>query len=95
MPELSDTLTRARNAHRAGQHRQAELLYQQLLQADGGNANHWHSHAVACREQGKLAEAVASFQHALQLNAQSADSYLGLAQVLIEQGNRFRGDTGR
>jgi Flp pilus assembly protein TadD len=88
MPISSEVLARARSLHQAGHSRQAELLYHQILQTDGANADIWHLHGLACQDQGKLADAAASFQQATRLNGQAADSYFCLASVLMDQGKR-------
>lgn len=79
---------RARAAHRAGDLRQAEQLYRQLVQAEGSDAAAWHRLGHVQEGQGKLDEAAASYEQALRLQPRLAEAHWDLGRALVGRGRR-------
>jgi tetratricopeptide (TPR) repeat protein len=88
MPTVAETLQQARLCHHAGDLRQAERLYQEVVQADGHRPEVWHFLGEACQGLGRLPEAAASYRQSLGLDPASAETHFRLATALADQGQR-------
>jgi tetratricopeptide (TPR) repeat protein len=88
MPTITETLQQARLCHHAGDLRQAERLYQQVVQADGQRPDVWLMLGQASQGLGKLPEAAASYRQSLGLDPASAETHFRLATALADQGQR-------
>ncbi len=83
MPTLSETLALAWQYQQSRNFAQMELLCRQILAADAGQAEAWRLLGKAAQAQGRIDEAIAHFQRALQLQPDGAETYsdLGIAQA--------------
>ncbi len=81
MSPANDTLRLAMQHHRAGDLRQAEQLYLQVLAREPDNADAHHLLGMAAMVQGQSQRAVEHFERAVQHNEQSVDfrHHLGVA----------------
>jgi Flp pilus assembly protein TadD len=74
-----DMLEQARRFHQAGKLAEAERAYQQILQANGHDAEVWYQLGDAVLGQGRRAEAAERFRQALELQpdhvAEAPDSW--------------------
>jgi tetratricopeptide (TPR) repeat protein len=84
VPTVAETLDRALAYRRAGQPREAESLYRQVLEGEPANFAACCGLGAAMRAQGKLPEAIACLERALRVNPESAEARLDLAVVLAE-----------
>jgi tetratricopeptide (TPR) repeat protein len=73
-------------AHQAGQVRQAEQLYRQVLQDDPAHAQAGYLLAAACHAQGNIEEAMAAGRQLLHHWPQHAPAHNLLGVLLAEQG---------
>jgi tetratricopeptide (TPR) repeat protein len=76
-----ELLTLASTSFQQGSLQEAEQLYRQLLDYDPRHPEGHYGLGVALRGQGRLAEAVASFQQAVQLRPDFAEAYNALGSV--------------
>jgi len=65
---------------------QAETIWREILRVEPNNGKAYNNLGNALRRQGKLAEALAAHQKALQLNHNDAEAYVGIGNVLNAQG---------
>jgi len=87
VPTVAEVFSSALQHHQAGNLRQAELLYQQILQADPNHPDGHHMLGVLAYHRGQFGQAVASIRQALALNPSAAAYYgnLGVAQDALGQ----------
>ncbi len=85
MCTLSETFDLARRHHQAGDLRQAEQLYRQVLNADGHNAEIWFLVAECCQGQGKLPDAISGYEQALWLQPDHVDARTNLGVAFATQ----------
>lgn len=88
---VSQTLALAVKCHQAGDLRQAEMLYRQVLQIDPLNlqpelAKIHFNLGNALFAQGKLEEAAGSYQQGLRLQPELAEAHFNLGNILKAQG---------
>jgi Flp pilus assembly protein TadD len=86
MATVSEALALAVQCHQAGDLRQAEQVYRQILQAAPGHAHVWCLLGAACQAQGRGPEAVACYRQALALQPDYADAHGNLGVALAQQG---------
>ncbi|HEU4709105.1 MAG TPA: tetratricopeptide repeat protein, partial [Methylophilaceae bacterium] len=72
--------------HAAGQFRQAEAAYEELIELAGKHAHLYYNLANAQRELGKPAEAADNYRKALKLAPEDADIHNNLGNVLRDLG---------
>jgi tetratricopeptide (TPR) repeat protein len=72
--------------HQAGELRQAEQIYRQILTRDPSLPDPWHLLGVLARQCGRAAEAVRLIERALQLAPEHPVLYYNLAQSLMSAG---------
>jgi tetratricopeptide (TPR) repeat protein len=87
MINLHDELARGYELQRQGQHAQAEVLFRRALAVAPDNADAHYGLGLACQAQGKLVEALASYQALIRLEPTFADGYQAIADVLRLQQN--------
>jgi tetratricopeptide (TPR) repeat protein len=68
-----------------------ESLYRLAICADPSIALYWFNLGVVVEDQGRIAEAIAAYEHALSLDARLADAHFNLAR-LYELVGRSRSD---
>ncbi len=85
MTSPSEMLDLAVKHHQAGQLRQAEALYNQILQVDPQNVHAWHLLGVVAAQIGNRERTVEYISHALRLQPDFADAHLNLGNALLEQ----------
>jgi len=87
VPTVAELFALALQHHQGGDLRQAQQLYQQILQADPYHADSRHLLGVAAYQLGRFDEAIALIRHALTLNPGAGPYYsnLGLAQEALGQ----------
>jgi tetratricopeptide (TPR) repeat protein len=84
----SSALTAAREALRSGDWRRAEAASRQSLEAESGNGDLWRTLGAALHGQGRHAEAVDAFTHAMRWLPEDADVHAGAASALASLGRR-------
>jgi Tfp pilus assembly protein PilF len=72
--------------HQAGNLRQAEQLYQQILRQAPGHADAHHMLGVLAYQAGRLGEAEARYRECLRLRPDHADAQNNLGLLLVNQG---------
>lgn len=82
----AELLEFARRWQQAGDLPRAEGAYRQLLSGEPNNAELWYLLAVACRNQGKIDDALAAYQRAAELRPDLAQAHNGLGIVRQQQG---------
>lgn len=82
MINLHDELSRGFELQRVGQSAQAEQLFRRALAVAPDNADAHYGLGLACQAQGKLAEALVSYQAVVRLQPAFADGYQAIADVL-------------
>ena len=90
MSHANETLRLAVQHHRAGDLRQAEQLYLQVLEHEPDNADAHHLLGMAALVQSQAARAVEHFQRAVQYNGQSAAFRHHLGMALAAAGHKQR-----
>ncbi len=91
MPTIADIYQLALRYHQEGNLAQAELLYQQILQADPSNADAHCALGILLAAQKQLAQAADSYRQALLTDPNHADASNNLGQTLISLGQRSAG----
>jgi tetratricopeptide (TPR) repeat protein len=86
VPTLEELLDRAREALQRSQGPQAERLARQAVDLTPTRAGAWDVFADALRLQGRLSEAVPTYQQALRLAPMSVEAHLRCAQSLRDSG---------
>jgi tetratricopeptide (TPR) repeat protein len=86
VPAISETLARAKAYHSAGRLREAEQIYQEILQADSGHVEVFYLLGVACHGLGKRTDAVTRLEQAVRLKPDFAEAHNHLGIVLAQQG---------
>jgi tetratricopeptide (TPR) repeat protein len=86
MPSTTELLTRARQAHQAGDLQTAEQLYLQILKAEPSNADASYLLGALCQALGKPEQAIAHLETAVRLRPNHAASHNHLGVVLAQQG---------
>jgi tetratricopeptide (TPR) repeat protein len=84
-----DLFARGWAHHQAGEYRQAEEVYRQLLRGDPnprgeGKARVWFVLANLCQAQGRLDEAIACYRQAVELEPREAMGHLHLGNALLQ-----------
>jgi tetratricopeptide (TPR) repeat protein len=89
MPTATEVFDLALKHFQAGGFSQAEYLCRQILRADPSLANAWCFLGAVCQTQGKLSDAIKSYQQALRLKPDYAQAHynLGLAIEASGQGD--------
>src|SRR5947208_935247 len=87
MPTATEVFALALKHFQSGGFSQAEYLCRQILRADPSIANAWCFLGAACQSQGKLGEAIKSYQQALRLKPDYAEAYYNLGLALEASGN--------
>ncbi|WP_168631821.1 tetratricopeptide repeat protein, partial [Dolichospermum sp. UHCC 0260] len=72
-------------AESVGNNSQAETIWREILRVEPNNGKAYNNLGNALRRQGKLPEALAAHQKALQLNLKDAEAYVGIGNVLNAQ----------
>jgi tetratricopeptide (TPR) repeat protein len=85
---VPEALATARLYQRAGDLSRATQLCQQYLQADPLRADAWHLLGDLARQQGKAAEALGHYEHALRLQPQAGHTRVTLGHLLLDVGRR-------
>src|SRR5690349_21100739 len=88
MPSADELLDRARQCHRAGDIRQAEQLYRQVVQQQPGSAAAHYGLGHALGEQGQWQQALAHYREALRLQPGSPEVLNDLGVALAALGQR-------
>jgi tetratricopeptide (TPR) repeat protein len=88
MPSADELLDRARQCHRAGDLRQAEQLYRQVVQQQPGSAVAHYGLGHALGEQGQWQPALAHYREALRLQPGSPEVLNDLGVALAALGQR-------
>src|SRR2546421_9165620 len=83
-----ERLIQARRCQQAGDLRQAEVLYQQVLVADPQQPELWYALGEVRQRLKKLPEAAAAYQNVLRMQPGRVGAYLALAEVYKDQGKR-------
>jgi tetratricopeptide (TPR) repeat protein len=86
MTNLPELFALAHRHQRANEFRQAEKVYQQIVQMDSNNAQAWHQLGLVAQALKMPAEAESHLQRVLALQPDDAAARLHLANVLAEQG---------
>jgi tetratricopeptide (TPR) repeat protein len=86
MPSADELLDRARQCHRAGDLRQAEQLYRQVVQLQPGSAAAHYGLGHALGEQGQWQPALAHYREALRLQPDSPEVHNDLGVALAALG---------
>lgn len=86
MATIAEAMNLAVQLHQAGNLNQAEVIYQQVLQADSRHAQALHMLGVIAHQRGKSAEAIALIGKALALRPHDAALHANLGTVLQECG---------
>src|SRR3989442_12504623 len=86
MPTVAEAFTLALQHHQAGNLRQAEQLYQQILQVRPDYPEAHNNLANALRCQGRLQEAVTHCREALRWRPSFAEAHNNLGTALAELG---------
>jgi tetratricopeptide (TPR) repeat protein len=86
LPNLSESLTAAVAAHRAGLWDEAERLYREILAAQPDHVDALHLLGLVDRQAGRLDGAIDRLQRAIALKPDFADALGNLATVLTEAG---------
>src|SRR5262249_55352605 len=86
MLAVEQTLQSARGHLRSGNHSQAERACSLVLQEDPENVDAWHCLGESCHKQGKLSEALASFQQLQRLRPNRAEWHNRVGVLLAELG---------
>jgi Flp pilus assembly protein TadD len=84
MIPIAQTLELALQHQRAGNPRQAEILYRQVLEVDPGLAHVHNNLGIALKKQGQLDRAVASYERALMLRPSYPLAHHNLGIALME-----------
>src|SRR5437762_9414614 len=77
-----DMLQQARRFHQAGKLAEAERAYQQILQANGHDAEVWYQLGDVVLGQGRRAEAAERFRQAIELQPDHVAARAGLGVTL-------------
>jgi FkbM family methyltransferase len=85
LPAPGAALDAARRAHQAGDLATAVERYQDVLQADAGNAQVWYLLGAARQKMGRLEEAAAALREAVRLEPHRAEAHNHLGVVLAQQ----------
>src|SRR5438105_3566727 len=88
MTTRAEAFAQARKHHQAGQFREAEKLYHQLLQAtpQAADPQVWCLLGKAQFAQSRVGDALASWQQAIHLRADYTEALSLLGQALTDQG---------
>ncbi len=86
MSTIARTLAQAKSLYRAGQLRDAERLYREVLAADPGNAEAHHNLGGVLSQQDRSDEAAACYRRTLELEPGNAAAHHNLAVVLVHGG---------
>lgn len=87
MATIAEALCLAGQYRQAGQVRQAEGLYRQIVHADPGNADAFFHLATVCIELGQREEAIRCLRRALALQPQQPTAHNQLGILLAQQGD--------
>jgi Flp pilus assembly protein TadD len=85
MATAAETLQQGWRIHQSGNFAAAEQTYRTVLRADSNNANAWCYLGIACYDQDRFDEAVASYQRAIQIQPQFPIAYNNLGNTLRMQ----------
>lgn len=88
-----ELLARGKLFQQAGEWRQAEQAYRELLHASPGRSGAWSLLAGACEAQGKHVEAIASYEQAVGIQPADAEARTSLATLLAQCGRLDEGIT--
>ncbi len=86
MVDVAELLDRAKAHHRAGQLREAEQLYRQILAAKTDNADVYFLLAAVCDDLGKSEEAIANLRQVLRVKGDHAVAHNFLGALLARLG---------
>jgi tetratricopeptide (TPR) repeat protein len=86
MSNLANTLDSGRQCHTQGDVPKAELLYRQVLRADPYNAEAAFLVAVACKDQGKMTDALAHLHKALGIRPNYVEALNARALIQVAKG---------
>jgi tetratricopeptide (TPR) repeat protein len=79
-----DLFARGWQHHQAGEYRQAEEVYRQILRTDTRNGRVWFVLANLCQAQDRLAEAVACYRQAVEIEPREVMGHLHLGNALLQ-----------
>jgi predicted O-linked N-acetylglucosamine transferase (SPINDLY family) len=71
--------------HQAGQLREAEGLYRQIIAAHPNDADAMHMLGIALQQLGRGSEAIQTLRHAIGINPRAADYHANLGSILAAQ----------
>jgi len=86
MPTIAETFALALQHHQAGNLRQAEQLYQQILHADPGHAEAHNLLGMLAYQMGRIDEALTHCRHVLRLRPDAPEAHNNLGNALRSQG---------
>ncbi|MCA9120933.1 MAG: glycosyltransferase family protein [Planctomycetaceae bacterium] len=86
MPTVDEALQLGWRQHQAGDFRNAEHIYRQVLGAASGNANAWCFLGMVCHDQSKFDEAVGAYHKALEIQPNFPIALSNLGNTLKQQG---------
>jgi len=86
MPTIDEALQLGWRQHQAGELRQAEHVYRQVLQVAPTNANAWCFLGMACHDQQRYDEAVTAYRQALRIQPDFPIALSNLGNTLKQQG---------
>jgi tetratricopeptide (TPR) repeat protein len=93
MTEATDPFQSAREAHQAGDFRRAEEGYRKLLRSDPKCSKVWLALGNLCDAQGRLVEAAACIQQAVECAPREGINHIELGNVLLRQGKYAEAET--
>jgi predicted O-linked N-acetylglucosamine transferase (SPINDLY family) len=86
MPTIPEALNIAIQHHRAGQLREAETIYRQILAADPNHLDAWHLLGLIACQVGKYEAGVECIKRALVLRPEWAEAHFNLGNAWKDQG---------
>jgi tetratricopeptide (TPR) repeat protein len=81
-----DLFARGWQHHQAGEFRQAEEVYRQILRREPRNGRVWFVLGHLCQDQGRLAEAIACYRQAVEIEPREAMGHQHLGDALLQHG---------
>jgi protein O-GlcNAc transferase len=85
-PSAERLMQQALALHEAGQQREAQTIYAEILDRDPDHADALHYSGLAAHQAGKTGQAISLMTRALKRNPAKIDFYLNLGQVLESNG---------
>jgi FkbM family methyltransferase len=86
MPTVEEALQLGWKQHQAGDFRNAEHIYRQVLAVTSANANAWCFLGMACHDQSKFDEAVEAYHKAIEVQPDFPVALSNLGNTLKQQG---------